>query len=131
MDLNTDIEYQEEFKDNDEEYKKGLESNPNEINENIEDPPKIYNPASFQINVIINYLQKNGLFKNKNICKKCGSNMNLVTQNSTIDKVIWRCHKRSPPDERINMREGSIIENLQIKMNLLYFFIILLLYREH
>jgi len=30
-----DIEYQEEFKDNDEEYKKGLDSNPNEINENI------------------------------------------------------------------------------------------------
>ena len=48
--------------------------------------------------------------------------MNLVTQNSTIDKVIWRCHKRSPPhDERINIREGSIFENLQIKINILYF----------
>ena len=55
--------------------------------------------------------------------------MNLVTQNSTIDKVIWRCHKRSPlHDEIMHIREASIFENLQIKINILcfllyYFFI--------
>ena len=117
-----DIEYNDEFKFNDEEFKKGLEPNANAINENMEDPPKIDNPASSQINIIINYLQKTGLLRNQNICQKCGRKMNMVTQNSTIDKVIWRCHKRSPPhDERINIREGSIFENVHIKINILYF----------
>ena len=36
-----DIEYKDEFKDNDEEFQKGLEPNTNRINEDMENPKKI------------------------------------------------------------------------------------------
>jgi len=47
-----------------------------------------------------------------------------VTQNNSIDKVIWRCHKRAPlHDVKTNIREGSIFEGFQIKIYILYFLI--------
>ena len=48
----------------------------------------------------------------------------MVTQNNSIDKVIWRCHKRAPPhDIKTNIWEGYIFERFQIKIYILYFII--------
>ena len=117
-----DPEYNVEFEDNDKEYKEGLESNPNLFNEINDEPPTIYNPASFQANIIINYLQKQKILRSNIVCPKCGNVMNMISNNASIDKLVWRCHKRQPShDIKINIREGSIFEGFQIKIPILYF----------
>jgi hypothetical protein len=46
----------------------------------------------------------------------------MVSNKASIDKLIWRCHKRNPShDIKINIREGSIFEGFQIKIPILYF----------
>ena len=52
-----DIEYEHELKNNDTEYKNLLSKDIEYISENNETPPKIYNPASFQPEIIIKYLK--------------------------------------------------------------------------
>ena len=113
-------EYKEGLRENNEKYKKGLVPDSNNIIIHNENHPEIYNLASFQSNVII--LQKTKLLKNNFICQICGSQMKMATQNNSIDKVIWRCHKRAPPhDVKTNIREGSIFEGFQIEIYILYF----------
>ena len=85
-------EYNEYLRENDEEYKKGLKYDSNNIIIHNENHPEIYDLASFQSNVIINYLQKTKLLKNNFICQIYGSQLEMVIQNNSIDKVIWRCH---------------------------------------
>ena len=85
-------EYNEYLRENYEEYKKGLKPDSNNIIIHNENHPEIYNLASFQSNVIINYLQKTKLLKNNFICQIYGSQLEMVIQNNSIDKVIWRCH---------------------------------------
>ena len=119
-----DFEYNNGLKENDEEYKKGLIPQENHMILNNEIPPEIYNISFFQTNIIVNYLQKAGLLKSKFICPICLSEMNMILQNSSIDKLVWRCHKRNPQhDIKKNIREGSIFEGFQIKITILYFII--------
>ena len=48
--------------------------------------------------------------------------MKMVEYKASIDNLIWRFHKRLPPhDIKINIRNGSIFEGLQIKITVLYF----------
>ena len=100
-------EYNEYLREKDKEYKKGLKHDLNNIIKHNENHPEIYNLSSFQSNVIINYLQKTKLLKKNFICQICGSQMKMVTQNNSKDKILWRCHKRAPPhDVKTNIREG-------------------------
>ena len=83
-----EFEYKESLRENDEKYKKELIPDSNNIIIHNENHPEIYNLSSFQSNVIINYLQKTKLLKNNFICQICGSQMKMVTQKNSIDKVI-------------------------------------------
>ena len=83
-----EFEYKESLRENDEKYKKELIPDSNNIIMHNENHPEIYNLASFRSNVIINYLQKTKLLKNNFICQICGSQMKMVTQKNSIDKVI-------------------------------------------
>ena len=52
--------------------------------------------------------------------------MNIVDHKASTDKVIWRCHKRiNPHDIKINIRNDSIFEGFQSKINVLYFLLYL------
>ena len=91
-----DYEYENDLREKDEEYKKGLIPKENHMILNSEIPPETYNISLFQTNIIINYLQKAGLLKSKCICPICLSEMYMIIQTSSIDKLVWRCHKRNP-----------------------------------
>jgi len=46
----------------------------------------------------------------------------MCNRNDTIIKVSWRCHKPNPAhDEKINIGVGTIFENFQIKIQIIYF----------
>lgn len=108
------IDLDDELKENDEEYTKGLLPFTNIIEQNSDSPPNIYNPAQFQENVIIKFLQNDKVIKDRNICPKCGELMNKLMHKPSIDNLIWRCHKRSNPhDAKINIRSGSVFEDFQ------------------
>ena len=48
--------------------------------------------------------------------------MIICNRKDTIDKVSWRCHKGNPAhDVKINIRVGTIFENSQIKIQIIYF----------
>ena len=50
--------------------------------------------------------------------------MNMITQKSSIDKFVRRCHKRNPPhDIKVSKRDGSIFEHFHIIISILYFLI--------
>ena len=119
-----EIRYEQELANNDLEYQAGLIANDNSINNIIESPPPIYNPANFQPEVIIKYFQSIGFIDKVKNCPKCGDMMNICKRSDTIDKISWRCHKRNPAhDAKINIRHGTIFENFQIKIQILYFLI--------
>ena len=111
-----------ELKRNDEEYKIGLMEEPNNLNNIIDNPTNIYNPSSFQSDIIIKYLQNKRLLNNKQFCHICNELMNLINNKQSCDNLIWRCHKLNQKhDSKINIRSGSIFEGFLIKIPLLYF----------
>ena len=73
-----EIEFDNELEENDKEYTEGLIPFTNIIEPNSESLPNIYNPAQFQDNVIIKYLQNYKVIRDRNICPICGELMNLV-----------------------------------------------------
>ena len=95
-------------------------TNENTINSLLEEPPAIYNPSTFQGGIIIKYFQNIGLIIKKN-CPIYGDLMNLCKRNDIIDKIAFRCHKRNPiNDIKISIRNGTIFENIQIKIQIIY-----------
>ncbi len=73
-----DIEYDEHLRNNAVEYKKGL-SGPEMIIPLInENPPTIYNPNSFQTEILLKFLQNKGILKPNRRCPVCLSEMNIV-----------------------------------------------------
>ena len=116
------MDYLRNLERNDKDYIEGLEALNDQIKQIADNPPKIYNPAQFQEPLIINLLIQYKILRDKNICPKCGDLMKMVEHKASIDNLIWRCHKRLPPhDIKINIRNGSIFEGLQIKITVLYF----------
>ena len=72
----------------------------------------------FQEDIIIKYFQNVGLINKE----KYGDLMNICKRNDTIDKIAFRCHRRNPiHDIKINIRNGSIFENFQVKIKLFIF----------
>ena len=107
---------------NDKEYTEGLIPFSNVVNHMLDVPSSIYNPAQFQPKIIINYLKNYKVIKDMNICPKCGELMNIVDHKASTDKVIWRCHKSANRhDLKINMRNCSLFEVFQSKINVLFF----------
>ena len=120
-----DIEYHQELKNNNSEYKNGLFKDIGYINEDTYNPPKIYNPSFFQPEIIIKYLQNKIILKNNIICPECNGLMNLVKNNASCDKVIWRCNKINPKHDRtINIRFESIFAGFLIKIQIPIIFLL-------
>ena len=124
-------QYEELLIENDREFIQNV--NQNQDNQNnidiVEEPAHIYNPSLFQIEIIIKYLQNNGIFQKTIYCEKCGSNYKLSKDNQIIDKYVWRCRGNMPKhDIKINIRKNSILEGIHINLQILYFlyFIVLL-----
>lgn len=87
----------------------------------IEDPLEI-SKEDFKNEVIINIMQSKGLLKTHIICPKCNKVMKLVNSKANVDKVIWRCRSSNPShDIKINIRAGSIFENINVPLNAIYF----------
>ena len=58
--------YEDQLNDNDREFIQNTNQNQDKHHNNIEineEPTYIYNPSLFQIEVIINYFQNNGIFQ--------------------------------------------------------------------
>ena len=117
-----DIEYDENLRNNDLEYERGLEGPEILIPIINENPPTIYNPISFQTELIVQFMQNKGILMANRRCPICLSAMNILKDQNAADKLIWRCQKRKPPhDKKINLRSGSIFEGLIEKIQILYF----------
>ena len=95
--------------------------------ENVElngHPLNIYNPALFQPEIIIKFFQMKGILNKSVICTKCGKLCKMVKENQSIDKFIWRCRCSNPShDVKINIRKNSILENMHLNIQILYFLI--------
>ena len=92
--------------------------------ENNDIPPNVYNPVTFQTEILIKYFQDVGIFKKNVYCHKCGNLCNLVKDSQVIDKLIWRCRGKSDGhDVKINVRDKSILSGLHINIQNLYFLI--------
>ena len=95
------------------------ENNDNDINDG---PENIYNPASFQTEILIKYLQDTAIIKKIVLCEKCNNMCQLVKDKQFIDGYVWRCRGLGGNhDVKINLRKNS--ENLHINIKTLYFLI--------
>ena len=110
-----DIEYDENLRNNDIEYEKGLEGPEILIPLINENPPTIYNPISFQTELIVQFMQNKGILTANRRCLICLSAMNIVKDQNAADKLIWRCQKRKPShDKKINLRSGMNKEGIDL-----------------
>ena len=95
------------------------ENNDNDINDR---PENIYNPASFQTEILIKYLQDIGIIKKLVLCDKCNNMCQFVKDKQFIDGYVWRCRGvGGNHDVKINLRKNSCLENLHINIKTLYF----------
>ena len=67
------------------------------MNENV---PTIYNPNSFQTEVILQFMQNKGILISNRRCLICLSVMNIVKDQNATDKLIWRCQKHKPSHDK-------------------------------
>ena len=103
-----EIRNEPELSNDDLEYQAGLIDNDNAINNIIQSPLLIYNLENFQSELIIKYFQSIGLIGKSKKCPKCGNIMNIC--------------KRTPVyDVKINTRKGTLFENFEIKIQIIYF----------
>ena len=66
---------------------------------------------------------KKNLKKKKVICEKCNKTMKLTKNKSRIDGKICRCTNKGVNKHynKINLRSGSIFENIKADIRILYF----------
>ena len=65
----------------------------------------------------------NDILKNNPVCEKCDKPMKLVKNKHRIDGKIWRSRNKGDDkhDIKLNIRKGSIFENIKTDIRLLYF----------
>ena len=96
------------------------DNNNDEINNG---PENMYNPASFQAEIIIKYFQDIGILKKIVLCYKCNSMCQMVKNNQFIDGYAWRCRGNGGKhDVKINIRNNSCLEDLHIIFTIFIFF---------
>ena len=87
------------------------------------DYPK-YNPVIL-IKKIIEYLMSKNILLNKRLCTVCNNIMNLNSDNSKKDGLIWRCKHTgyNKHDIKCNIRNNSIFEQSKSDIRILFFII--------
>ena len=78
----------------------------------------------FKVPNIIEIFQNHNIINKVILCPKCQNKMKLVGDKSYIDKFIFRCRSINPNhDIKLNLRNGTIFENIQIPINLIYYLV--------
>ena len=81
-----------------------------------------YNPSDFEFENIYNKLTQFNILRKAFNCTKCGKEMKIVNDNSTLDRKIFRCRGNNPKhDCKTNIRKDSIYEDFQIPLFILYY----------
>ena len=94
------------------------ESIESEINEHFK-----YNEEEFEKEKIYKILLDNNILLHNPICEKCNNSMKLTKNKNRIDGKICRCTNKgvNKHDNKINLRIGSIFENIKADIRILYF----------
>ena len=117
-------EQQENLNQNDKDFLNEISNNgDNIINDNLnENAPNIYNPVTFQTEILIQFFQNHNILKKNVFCSQCGKLCKFVKDNQRMDKYVWRCRGNHPThDIKINIRNNSIFENMHQNIQILYF----------
>ena len=78
----------------------------------------------FKVPNIVEIFQNHNIINKVILCPKCQNKMKLVGDKSYIDKFIFRCRSINPNhDIKLNLRKGTIFENIQIPINLIYYLV--------
>ena len=124
---------EDEYSQNDEEFKKINKNEPDEENEEAEDRNesdeekedeniKIYNKQEFVLENTINFFFNKDIFEKVKFCPKCGKQMKLENNKNYLDEKVWRCRSKIfVHDEKKNIREKSLFEDVNIPLPILYF----------
>ena len=99
-----------------------VSNNEESIESEINEPFK-YNEGDFEKDKIFKFLCDNNILLQNPICEKCNKIMKLSKNKKRIDGKIWRCTKKgaNKHDNKINIRAGSIFENIKADIRILYF----------
>lgn len=74
--------------------------------------------------ILLKYFMKNKIINDYMTCSKCNIQMNLVYNNSFIDKVCFRCYSRSSNnkhDVKTNIRLKAFLEEIKAGIIIIYF----------
>ena len=113
--MEDDVEMRDEIVNN---FSSDEEGNNEGNNENMLD----YNTGEFEFENIYNKLLQMHILKKGFKCEKCGKEMKIANDNSTLDKKIFRCRGNNPShDCKINIRKDSVYEGFQIPLFILYY----------
>lgn len=100
------------------------EENNNNLNEKNEIIINSYNPAIYNFEFTYSFFKTNEILYTNYRCPYCNNIMNLVSENTFLDKFCFRCCKRSPKhDVKYSIRKTTFLENIRINMITLYFLI--------
>ena len=62
------------------------------------------------------------IFEKVKFCPKCGKIMSLENNKNYLDEKVWRCRSKIlVHEEKKNIRENSLFEEVNIPLSILYF----------
>ena len=94
------------------------ESDEEDVDENI----NLYNKQEFELENIINFFFNKIIFEKVKFCPKCGNQIKLENNKNNLDEKVWRCRSKiKVHDEKKNIRENSLFEDVNIPLPILYF----------
>ena len=116
---NMNIENEE---NNEDEEMENVSNNEESIESEINEPFQ-YNEVEFEKEKIFKILIDNNILLQNPKCEKCNKIMRLSKTKNRIDGRIWRCSNKGANkyDNKINIRRGSIFENIKADIRILYF----------
>ena len=84
-----------------------------------------YDKDKYLLKDIITKLMNCNIIRNKIACLLCNNSMNLTSNETYIDGLVWRCVKKgiNKHGVKTNIRQNSVFENLRTDMRLLCFII--------
>ena len=122
------------YKENDDEFKKmnNNEDDQEEEQENSSEEQEeemnkinIYNNNEFELDKVLNFFFNNNIISKTKFCSKCGKPMILESNITYMDGKVWRCRSKvGKHDVKINIRENSVFENINIPLPIIYFLIL-------
>ena len=108
--------------------KKKKKKKKKKINENVGEEEEddenitIYNKKEFELENVIKFMFNKDIFEKVKFCPKCGKIMSLENNKNYLDEKVWRCRSKIlVHEEKKNIRENSLFEEVNIPLSILYF----------